>query len=83
MKEREHNNQQPLIVERAIQSLQTNSSKYAGYVPIIHGGNAGPRQDQEAFDASCNAYCHTRGWHWIPQSPQMPYANNLDLVVFP
>jgi hypothetical protein len=55
---------------------------YAGCVPIIQGDNARPHQEGD-FDPSCKAYCHTRGWLWIPQAPQMPYANNLDLVVFP
>jgi hypothetical protein len=56
--------------------------RYAGYGPIIQGDNAGPHQEGD-FDASCKAYCNTRGWHCVPQAPQMPYANNLDLVVFP
>jgi hypothetical protein len=40
--------------------------------------NAGPHQEGD-FDASCKAYCHTSrgGWHWIPQAPQMPYANDF------
>jgi hypothetical protein len=65
-----------------VEALVGVGGRYAGYVPIIQGSNAGPHQEGD-FDASCKAYCHTRGWHWIPQAPQMPYANNLDLVVFP
>jgi hypothetical protein len=65
-----------------VEALVGVGGHYAGYIPIIQGDNAGPHQEGD-FDASCKAYCHTRGWHWIPQAPQMPYANNLDLVVFP
>ncbi len=37
MKERKHDNQQPLIAERVIQSLQTNASKYFGAVCLDIG----------------------------------------------
>jgi hypothetical protein len=37
MKAREHDNQQPLIVERVIQSLQTNASKSCGAVSLDIG----------------------------------------------
>jgi hypothetical protein len=37
MKAREHNNQQPLIAERVIQSLQTNASKSYGVVSLDIG----------------------------------------------
>jgi hypothetical protein len=50
----------------------------ASYIAIIQGENGGPHQEG-ALDASW----YGRGWYWIPQAPQMPYANNLDLVVFP
>jgi hypothetical protein len=64
--------------------LKVGGRRYAGYAPIIQGENASPHHEAN-FDASSKAYgyCHTRGWHWIPQAPQMPYANNLDFVVFP
>ena len=29
------------------------------------------------------SYCATHGWLWEPQALQMPYVNNLDLMVFP
>ena len=28
-------------------------------------------------------YCVHNEWNWEPQAPQMPYVNNLDLMVFP
>jgi hypothetical protein len=65
-----------------VEALAGVGGRYAVYVPIIQGDNAGPHQEGD-FDASCKAFCHTRGWHWDPQAPQMPYANNLDLVIFP
>jgi hypothetical protein len=42
MKAREHDNQQPLIAERVIQSLQTNASKSHGAVSlnmVVFGDN--------------------------------------------
>jgi hypothetical protein len=73
MRAREHDNQQPLIAERLIESLQTNALKWYGavYVLIIQGDNAGPHQEWE-FDASCKAYCHTRGAIEIPRHPKCP-----------
>jgi hypothetical protein len=38
--------------------------------------------DKEYLDF-CQQEFGNRGWHWEPQAPQMPYANNLDLAVFP
>jgi hypothetical protein len=43
-----------------VEALVGVGGRYAGYVPIIQGDNAGPHQEGD-FDASCKAYCHTRG----------------------
>jgi hypothetical protein len=51
-----------------VEALVGVGGHYTGYVPIIQGSNAGPHQEGD-FDASCKAYCHIRGWHWIPQAP--------------
>jgi hypothetical protein len=55
---------------------------YAGYEVIGQGDNAGPHCDKEYLDFCQNEFAN-RGWHWEPQAPQMPHANNLDLAVFP
>jgi hypothetical protein len=55
---------------------------YEGFTPIIQGDLAGPHND-EAFVSFCQTFCAANGMHWIPQAPQMPYGNVLDLAVFP
>jgi hypothetical protein len=64
----------PLFLETVpskVEALVGVGGGYAGYVPIIQGNNAGPHREGD-FDASCKAYCHTRGWHWIPQAHKCP-----------
>jgi hypothetical protein len=56
--------------------------EYEGYTPIIQGDQAGPHEDAK-FRKFCDEYCKEKGFHWIPQAPQMPHMNNLDLAVFP
>jgi hypothetical protein len=51
---------------------------YEGYVIIGQGDNAGPHCDKEYLDFYQNEF-RNGGWHWEPQAPQMPYANNLNL----
>jgi hypothetical protein len=65
-----------------IHELIKEGGKYAGYIPIIQGDNAGPHQDA-AFLRGVKWYCETKGWHWEPQAAQMPHMNVLDLSVFP
>jgi hypothetical protein len=54
---------------------------YEGYVVIGQGNNASPHCNKEYLDFCQNEF-RNRGWHWEPQAPQMPHANNLDLAVF-
>lgn len=65
-----------------IAKLVGPDGRYAGYLPVIQGDNAGPHQDGE-FCEYVEQYCNDNGWKWEPQAPQMPHANNLDLAVFP
>ena len=65
-----------------IERITGPGGAYEGYLPVIQGDNAGPHQDGEFMRWTKN-FCDERGWLWEPQAPQMPYANNLDLTVFP
>ena len=65
-----------------IQELVGPGGRYEGYLPIPQGDNAGPHQDT-TFLNECKQFCAARGYLWEPQAPQMPYMNNLDLIVFP
>jgi len=56
--------------------------EYEGYTPIFQGDQAGPHEDAK-FRKFCDECCKEKGFHWIPQAPQMPHMNNLDLAVFP
>jgi hypothetical protein len=56
--------------------------EYEGYTVIGQGDNAGPHCDKTYLDF-CKTEFENRGWHWEPQAPQMPHANNLDIAVFP
>ena len=62
--------------------LVAEGKPFEGYTPIIQGDRAGPHND-DAFVRFNEEYCQQQGWVWEPQAPQMPYANNLDMVVFP
>jgi len=65
-----------------IDELVGPGGPYEGYLPIIQGDNAGPHCESDFYHWCINT-CLTKGWRWEPQAPQMPHANNLDLVVFP
>ena len=65
-----------------ISQLVDIGGPYEGYSVVIQGDNAGPHQDA-TFKNTVTNYCLSKGWFWIPQAPQMPYSNNLDLAVFP
>jgi hypothetical protein len=56
MKEREHDNQQPLIAERVIQSLQTNASKSFGAVCLDIAGEWCSATTIQAWLASFKSY---------------------------
>ena len=57
-------------------------SAYEGYVVIGQGDNAGPHCNKEYLDF-CQQEFDNCGWHWKPQAPQMPHANNLNIAVLP
>ncbi len=65
-----------------VHELVGPGGRFEGYLPMFQGDNAGPHTDAAFFQAMVE-YCNAQGWHWIPQAPQMPHANNLDLAVFP
>jgi hypothetical protein len=69
------------IIFPMIHDLIKEGGKYAGYIPIIQGDNAGPHQDA-AYLRGVKGYCEQKGWHWEPQAAQMPHMNVLDLSVF-
>ena len=64
-----------------ISQLVDVGGPYEGYSVVIQGNNAGRHQDV-TFKTNVTNYCNSKGWFWIPQAPQMPYSNNLDLAVF-
>jgi hypothetical protein len=62
--------------------LVKDGGRFAGYIPVFQGDNAGPHIDK-TYHTYVRDYCKSEGWHWEPQAPQMPHMNNLDLAVFP
>ena len=70
------------VIFPKIEKLVGPGGDYEGYLPVIQGDNAGPHCDQKFIDF-VEDYCSNNDMKWEPQAPQMPHANNLDLVIFP
>ena len=65
-----------------VSELVGEGAAYEGYTPVFQGDNAGPHEETKYLEF-VKGYCLAKGWHWMPQAPQMPHMNVLDLSVFP
>lgn len=68
-----------------LQQIVGPGGEFEGYCPIIQWDNAGPHTDGTLV-AFAEQFCAAQQpvpWGWEPQGAQMPFANVLDLLVFP
>ena len=69
------------VVFPRLQEMTDTNGQFPGYHVVIQGDNADPHTDK--IFVAMKSYCATHGSLWEPQALQMPYVNNLDLMVFP
>jgi hypothetical protein len=70
------------IIHPKLEAITGPGGEYEDYIPCTQADKAGPHQDL-TFCKYMDDYYKSKGWYLEPQAAQMPYANNLDLCVFP